>query len=106
MDGTEVENIVTISFIECLVKNEGWKKVLRRTPPSSQVWRTYKVWKETPAELWLVRPDGLRRAFSFRLNSIIYVGESAVQFNQDDVIDELAVDEDAQTGSGSRSTVI
>jgi len=96
MTNEEVKDVVTISFIECLVKNEGWRISSSGTPYASEVWRVYKVWKETPAELWLVRPDGLRRAFSFRLGSIIFVGQSAVQFNQHDVIEELAIDESKQ----------
>lgn len=106
MDNPRIKNVITISFIECLVKNEGWEMLLSGKPFASDIWRLYKVWKETPAELWLVRPDGLRRAFSFRLGSIISVGQSVVQFNQEDVIDELAVDEDAQSGKHSRSTII
>ena len=96
MSTEKVKNIVTISFMECLVKNEGWQMLPSGKPYASDVWRLYRVWKETPAELWIVRPDGLRRAFSFRLSSMISVGQSVVQFNQHDVIEELAIDESKQ----------
>ena len=92
-----VKDILTISYIECMVKGEGWQKITKRVDLGLQVWRMYKVWKEDASELWIVRPDGLRRAWKFKVDSIIEVG-ALVQFRNDDVIEELAVDEDAQAG--------
>jgi hypothetical protein len=93
-----VEGILTISYIECMVKGEGWEKIKKHTDLSLQIWRMYKVCNEDASELWIIRPDGLRRAWKFRLGSIIEVGAQVVQFRNDDVIEELAIDEDAQEG--------
>ena len=49
-------------------------------------------------ELWIVRPDGLKRAFVFKLGSIVEVGLQVVSFVKDDIKEELAVDEDEQSG--------
>ena len=95
---TPPKDILTISFMECMVKGEGWQKIKKHVDLSMQIWRMYKVWKEDASELWIIRPDGLRRAWKFRLGSIIEVGTQVVQFRNDDVIEELTVDEDAQVG--------
>jgi len=93
-----VKDILTISYIECMVKGEGWQKIIKHTDLALQVWKMYKVWKEDANELWIIRPDGLRRAWRFKLGSIVEVGAQVVEFRNDDVIEELAVDEDAQKG--------
>ena len=106
MRGNVTGDIATISFIECLVKGEGWKEIESGLPYEQAVWRSHRVWKEDYAEVWIVRPDGLRRAWSFRLSAIVEVGQSVVQFMPQDVKEEIAVDEDAQTGKPSRPTVV
>ena len=93
-----IKGVLTIAYIECMVRGEGWQKITKRTDLGLQVWRMYKVCNEGDSELLIVRPDGLRRAWKFRLGSIIEVGAQVVQFRNDDVIEELAVDEDAQEG--------
>lgn len=98
--------VATISYIECLVKGYGWNKIESGLPYEHAIWRLYKVWKEDDAEVWIVRPDGLRRAWSFKLNAIVEVGQSVVQFRQEYVKEELAVDEDAQSGKSARSKVV
>ena len=65
---------ITISFIENLVKGKGWERVHLGGPWSEEVWKFYKVINEGDNELWIVRPDGLKRAFVFKLGSIIEVG--------------------------------
>ena len=93
-----IKDVLTISFIECMVKGEGWQKIIKHTDLALQIWMMYKVADEGASELWIIRPDGLRRAWKFRLGSIIEVGAQVVQFRNEDVIEELAVDEDAQEG--------
>ena len=106
MTNVEVRDITTISFIECLLKKDGWWKIESGLPHEQATWRTYRVFKEDYAEVWIVRPDGLRRAWSFRLGAIVHVGQSVLQFNQWDVKEELAVDEDGQVGKPSKPTVV
>jgi hypothetical protein len=89
---------ITISFIENLVKGKGWERVHLGGPWSEEVWKFYKVINEGDNELWIVRPDGLKRAFVFKLGSIIEVGLQVVSFVKDDVKEELSVDEEEQSG--------
>ncbi len=57
-------------------------------------------------ELWVVRQDGLRRAFRFKAGAVIGVGQMMVMFDQKDVIDELKVDEDEKEGKPRSPTVV
>ena len=103
---TKTKGVVTVSFIECVVKNDCWEYQAKTEQIERDVWRFYQVWKEDGAEVWIVRPDGLRRAWSFKIGSIIQIGLQVIQFNKDDVIEELTVDEDAQQGKQKRPTVV
>lgn len=92
------EGILTIAHIECMVKGKGWNQLTRDNVASNTIWRRYQVWKENENELWVVRPDGLRRAWIFKNTSIIEVSPQAVQFRSIDIVDELAIDEEEQKG--------
>lgn len=105
MRGNVTGDVATISFIECIVKGKEWKEE-NFVPYQQAVWRTYRVSNEDKAEVWIVRPDGLRRAWSFRIGAYIEVGQSVIQFMPQDVKEELAVDEDAQAGKPSRPKVV
>jgi hypothetical protein len=106
MRGNITGDVATISFIECLVKGKGWQEENPIIDYKQAIWRTYRVQTQQPAEVWIVRPDGLRRAWSFRLGSFVEVGQSVIQFMPQDVEEELAVDEDTKTGKPSRSKVV
>src|SRR5690242_8010855 len=106
-----------ITFLECSLVG-GWKTIdfdpLGDIPESQaeilllrskNLWTIYKVWKE-PAEILLVRPDELVRRFSFRNESIVYVGQSAIKFNQMQLLEELSVDQDVQEGKRPKSKVV
>jgi len=106
-----------ITFLECSLVG-GWEpevldqfekkpetQTQERQMQAKNVWTIYRVWKEG-AEIQLVRPDELVRRFSFRLGSVVYVGESAVKFNQDQVLEELSVDQDEQSGNRSKAKVV
>lgn len=103
--GPTIGDIVTVGCIESVVKNDCWNLVIRDGQLKGHVWRVYKVWKEDGAEVWIVRPDGLRRAWSFKVDSIVEVSAQAVMFRAQDVKEELSVDEDAQQGKQRRPTV-
>ena len=51
-------------------------------------------------ELWIVRPDGLRKAWSFKLGATVSIRGNTAKFHQGDVANELSVDEDKQAGRG------
>lgn len=92
------EGILTIAHIECMVRGGGWNFETVPAQFETTLWRQYQVWKEDGNELWIVRPDGLRRAWTFKLGSIVEVSPQAVQFRSRDIITELSVDEDEQRG--------
>ena len=68
-------------------------------------WTTFSASRDG-ASIRLVRPDGMIREFSFKKNSEVQVGESAVKFQQKDVLDEHSVDQDVRDGKRGNSTVV
>ncbi len=52
----------------------------------------------TDCEVWLVRPDGLRRAWLFKRGHEIRIRGATIGFNQNSIVEELAVDEKTQQG--------
>jgi len=97
--------LTIISFLECefrgLWKDESVRKILEaysgkisatdHTAPSHVERHTAM---ENECELWLVRPDGLKRNFLFKKGALVDVSGSTVKFNQSFVIDELSIDEE------------
>lgn len=107
----------TITFLECSFVG-GWQTEVFdpigeipesqtevRLLKAKQVWSIYRVWQE-PAEIQLVRPDELIRRFTFRLHAVVYAGQTAIRFNQNDMIEEFSVDQDAQSGKRTKPTVV
>ncbi len=95
--------IAYLAFLECEVRG-GWLDDQIRTPIQiGQGDETYwRVWQE-PAEIHLVRPDGLKRILSFRNGAVVIVHNGMIEFNQEDFIEELAIDEDAKAGKPPRT---
>ncbi len=94
-----------ISFLECEIRGF-WQPADRMAAPPNEIgWSTYTCLRDE-GEIVLVRPDGLRRRFSFKNKATIAIGHNMVKFYQEDVIDELSVDEDAKSGKPSRPTVV
>ena len=60
-------------------------------------WHVYEIGKEGGL-VKLVRPDGLRRSWSFKPFAKLSVGHNAIKFDDQDVLEELAIDEDEQIG--------
>jgi hypothetical protein len=54
--------------------------------------------KHESAELWIVRPDGLKRGFSFKEGSRIQVDMMMVRYAHENLIDEIIVDENEKAG--------
>ena len=95
---------VFVTFLECEVRGE-WTP--QEFPPPSTVkytWVRYMAINQG-AEVWIVRSDGLRRAWSFKQKSPILITQSMLLFNQNDVIDEIAVDENIQRAEYVRALV-
>ena len=98
----------TVTFIECELRGL-WNKLPDDFNPSKKLepgWEYYRVEHKDGQEIWLVRPDDLRRAWKFRYAAIVKLGQNSIQFDHDDILEELAVDEDAQKGKPRKSTVV
>lgn len=88
-----------ISFVECELR--GMWGTTHQDPeiyPDDNEHDIYMAYGPEESELWLVQRDGLRRLFSFKSGAEVRVGQSMVRFEQDEVEEELAVDEDKQQG--------
>ncbi len=101
-DPKEID-IAGLSYLEYRLKG-GWRQSSIHV--EKDTWIQYDVWKEDPAELWIVAPDGVRRGFEFRLGSMIYIGQGAIRFNRDDVKEDIVVDEEEQRGKQPRPKVV
>jgi hypothetical protein len=53
------------------------------------------------AEVWIVRPDGVRRAFSFPSGTKVWIGNGVIKFYGFEAIEELTVDENERAGKPS-----
>lgn len=95
--------IAYITFLECEVR-EGWAdfETMGDIDASKGGETHYRAWRE-PAEIFLVRPDGLRRNFSFKNESKIVVHSGMIEFRQEDLIGEVTVDEDEKVGKPPKS---
>ena len=97
------DRITYVAFLECELRGKWTDPVvdhhitmgaepedfLTRDPPHSEQY----LCKGDDCELWVVRPDGLRRAWHFKEHHGVIIKTNTVSFNQDSVIEELAVDD-------------
>lgn len=84
-------SIETISFMECLVKG-GWEKTVINN--DVHLLQSFKATNDNSSEIWIVRPDGLKRGWNFKLGAIVFQGTQIIQFNQKDVKQELSPNEE------------
>lgn len=100
----EQERETFISFLECELRGK-WKNsaidyafsrgadpedIINQNPPSAERY----LCNGDDCELWIVRPDGLRRAFHFKKQHMLIIRSAVVSFNQSSIIEELSVDDD------------
>jgi len=95
----ELSEITYLAFLECVFRGL-WMTTAEvkediETSVISEDYTEHTAFKNG-SELWVVMPDRLRRAFSFKEHSNVRVYGSTVRFDQKDVIEELAVDEEKQ----------
>jgi hypothetical protein len=95
---SSVERTAYLAFLECELRGD-WNKILYK---DGYEWHYYKA-KSDKAELWLVRPDGLKRGFRFKDSSRIQIGMMMMMFAQKDLLDEIAVDENERAGEAPSS---
>jgi len=94
-----------ISFLECEVRGEWTPQKFPPPSTTNSTWARYAAINKG-AEIWLVRSDGLRRAWRFKQNAYVLINQSMLLFNHADIIEELAVDEDEQQGRKPVSKII
>ena len=97
------EKTVIITYIE-MVLDGAWQVVDMGSLRMDGSWHVYEISKEGGL-VKLVRPDGLRRSWSFKPFTKLSVGHNAIKFDEQDVVDEIAIDEDEQRGNPPKSKV-
>ncbi|MBM3911020.1 MAG: hypothetical protein FJ356_05170 [Thaumarchaeota archaeon] len=99
MEDPKRVRVAYLTFLECEVRG-GWLD--EQTTTRLQIGKgdeTYwRVWQE-PAEILLVRQDGLKRHLTFRNTSQVIIHNGMIEFNQDDFLGEIRIDEDEQKGN-------
>jgi len=58
------------------------------------------------AELWLMRTDNMRMGWIFRMNAEVRIHGNTISFREDDVVDEIAFDEDKIGQKPGRKSVV
>ncbi len=103
----ENNRLVFVTFLECELRGKWSNPVIDEAlthgadpedflsvdPPNTE----QHICQGNNCELWLVRPDGLRRAWHFRENHGIILRGNVISFSQESIIEELAVDENKKT---------
>jgi hypothetical protein len=99
------KNIPTfVAFLECELRGNWSDPVIDNalthgadpedflavSPPNTEQY----VCQGDNCELWLVRLDGLKRAWHFEKNHIVILRGNVVTFYQNSIIEKLTVDED------------
>ena len=84
---------VFLTFIDLDLRGS-WKKVYDKDHLDSF---------SDAAEIWLVSPDGLKRAWVMKSGSRVRVIGSTINFDPNDVVEEIVIDEKEQ---GNRSVVL
>ncbi|TLX94751.1 MAG: hypothetical protein E6K91_05655 [Thaumarchaeota archaeon] len=90
--------IAYLTFLECEVRG-GWLD--EQTKSHFQIGKGeethWRAWQE-PAEILLIRQDGLKRHLYFRNGSLVIVHNGMIEFDQEDFLGEIMVDEDEREG--------
>lgn len=93
MSSPDKYKIIFLTFFECGLKGQ-WK--------DQPMWDMhYYTTLDDQNELWIVRPDELKRAFRFTEGSTIKIAQNLVKFDVKNIIKEIAVDEDERQGKPS-----
>ena len=98
MEDPKKVRIAYLTFLECEVRG-GWFD--EQTKSQFQIGKGdethWRAWQE-PADILLVRQDGLKRHLTFKNTSLIIVHNGMIEFNQEDFIEEIRTDEDEKEG--------
>src|SRR5437588_765355 len=100
MEEVEESEITYIAFLECVFRGSWVSAADEKEGISESDQNDFNAFSalKDGSQLWVVMPDRLRRAFGFKEGSLVFVYGSTVRFDQNDVIEELAVDEEKQKG--------
>lgn len=50
------------------------------------------------SEVWIVRQDGFRRAFKFKVPGKVWIGNGMIKFFNGELEEEIGIDEDEKSG--------
>jgi hypothetical protein len=101
--------ITYVAFQECEIRGEWSDKIQDaldqgadpedvRTINFEEDSAEYYVSSDDKCEVWIVRLDGLRKAWIFKPTAIVIIRGNTVKFHQSMVSDEISVDEKEQSG--------
>lgn len=93
--------ITYLAFLECEIRGNWMSEEEDRIDLNGQEFpegRHSYMSLNHGCEIWIVQPGVTRRAFSFKKHSEIEIIGTTVKFDQDDIIQELAIDEEKQQG--------
>jgi hypothetical protein len=94
---------IFLTFVEC-AKRGRWEPIRQETNAVERLepyMNGYKALAKD-AEVWIVRGDGLRRAFSFKPYGKLWIGTGMIKFYNSELEEEIAVDEDEKSGKEPR----
>jgi hypothetical protein len=90
---------VFLAFLEC-AKRGDWDVITDELDRFMRLEKSMTGWRSrsNECEVWIVRPDGVKRAFRFPPRTKVWVGNGVIKFYGFEAIQELAVDENERAG--------
>jgi hypothetical protein len=90
---------IYLSFLECAIRGK-WEPIRDEPFDHEKLEKSMNGYRAlaTDAEIWIVRADGLRRAFSFQSLGKVWIGNGMIKFHNTDLGDEIAIDEAEKSG--------
>lgn len=104
-DFTVFRHNIFIVFIECKINNLGnWRRV--DSPQTKSPYEVLRALDDSEHnEVHLIEPDGLRRIFHVKQGATIGMNQNVFSY-QSGFLEEIAVDEKAQTGKGKTRSIL
>ncbi len=93
-----MRRIAFVAFQECEVRGN-WREGAAPAGPAGR----WFIAEDDDCQVWLVRQDGLRRAFAFKKGANITMTSMMLSFESSNIANELSVDEDEQAGKQTSS---
>jgi hypothetical protein len=91
---------IFLTFLEC-AKRGSWEQMRQDHPAAHEKIEPYMNGYRAlanDAEVWIVRQDGVRRAFRFKPTGKVWIGSGMIKFWNSEMEEEMAVDENEKSG--------